>query len=78
MHIGHQKIMTADACHAVILDGADRERAVFTNHILVTDHQFGIFSGVLFILRFTPDTGTREKSHCRRRSSSGHLPRRGS
>ena len=62
MNVRHKKVAVADHSDAVILDCACRDRDVFANDVVVTDHQAGIFTLVLFILRFTADARVGENA----------------
>src|SRR5690606_3115996 len=50
MHIGHEKIIAADARQAVVLHGATMQGGTFANDIVVTNFQAGRFTLVFLVL----------------------------
>ena len=60
--ISHKEIAVADHGNAVILNGPCGDRHVFTNHVVIANHQTRIFAFVLFILGLAADTGIGENA----------------
>ena len=59
VHVHHVEAARTNPGDALILRGANRHRAVFTDHVLVADLKRGILAGILLILRRASDAGTR-------------------
>src|SRR5881396_3446750 len=50
MHVGHDPVVAADACHAHVLHGAAAESAVLADGVAVADLERGRFAGVFLVL----------------------------
>ena len=48
--VGHEEVARADARDGLILNGADRDRAVFADHVVVADFKGRVFARVLLVL----------------------------
>ena len=57
VHAGHDPVVVADDRLAAALRRAAAEGAQFADGVVVADHQFGILTGIFFVLRFLPDRG---------------------
>ena len=62
MHVCHEKVAVADNGDTVILHCSGCNGHVFTNHVIVTNHQAGIFPLILLILGFTTHAGVRKNT----------------
>ena len=57
--VGHEEVVAADRRDALVLNRADRERAVFADHVVVAHDEHRVLARILLVLRIAADRSAR-------------------